>query len=119
MTKDSEPLLEPIEINSEIVSLAPDNSKTWGRVLRLLREKGEHMLHAAAAEINDIEFMGDEIRIYCPNQALFTLLAKYKNRLNELAGSNIITILPPAKGSKRTERIEKLKELFGEKLVVK
>lgn len=106
-------------MNSEDITLTPDLSLLWGKVLRKLRENNEHMLHAAAAEINNIEFTSDEIIIYCPNEPLYALLSKYKKQLNEYAQADVIRIVPPSKGSSKSENIEKLKKLFGEKIVIK
>jgi len=91
-------------------------SKEWGRILRHLRESGESMLHAACANLQDVYFTDDTIEITCRDDATFKLLTKHRATLG--ANINIHKFKPSALMTKN-EVIEKLEDIFGDKLVVK
>ena len=97
-------------------SLNPDMSKEWGKILRNLREGGETMLHAVCADIADVYFTDETIEITCRDDATFKLLTKHRDKLGGCV--NIHKTKPNVLMSKN-EVIEKLEEIFGEKLVVK
>ena len=97
-------------------SLNPDMSKEWGKVLRDLREGGETRLHAACSNLQDVYFTNDTIELTCRDDATFKLLTKHRDKLGGFV--NIHKTKPNVLMSKR-EVIEKLEEIFGDKLVVK
>jgi len=98
------------------INLNPDMSKEWGKILRNLRESGEAMLHAACANLQDVYFTDDTIEITCRDDATFNLLKKHRTALG--ANVNIHKHKPSALMTK-TEVIEKLEDIFGDKLTVK
>ena len=97
-------------------SLNPDMQREWGSILRNLRESGDTMLHTACANLQDIYFTADTIEITCRDDATFKLLTKHRARLG--GNVNIHKFKPSAIMSKH-EIINKLEDIFGEKLVVK
>lgn len=90
--------------------------KEWGRLLRTLRENGEAMLHAACVNLQDVYFTDETIEITCRDDATFKLLTKHRGKLGQ--NVNIHKSKPSALMTKN-EIIEKLEEIFGDKLVVK
>ena len=93
-----------------------DMSKVWGNVLRNLRESGETILHAACENLQLVDFTADTIEITCRDDATFKLLTKHRAKLGPHV--NIHKTKPSVLMSKN-EVIEKLEEIFGEKLTVK
>ena len=90
--------------------------RTWGNILRNLREKGETMLHAACTNLQIVDFTPDTIEITCRDDATFKLLTKHRAKL----GPNInIHKTKPSALLNKNEIIERLEDIFGEKLVVK
>lgn len=103
-------------MHEDSINLNPDMSKEWGKILRHLRESGESMLHAACANLQDVYFTGETIELTCRDDATFKLLTKHRAALGQ--NVNIHKHKPSALMTK-TEIIDKLEEIFGEKLVVK
>ena len=98
------------------MTLNPDMSKEWGKILRGLREGGETMLYAACSNLSDVYFTDDTIEITCQDDATFKLLTKHRDKL----GSNVnIHKNKPSAIMNKTEIIDKLEGIFGDKLVVK
>lgn len=97
------------------ISLNPDIQKEWGKILRALRENGESMLYAACAGLQDVNFTDDTIEITCRDDATFKILTKHRAKLG--LNVNIHKHKPSALMTK-TEVIEKLEEIFGDKLKV-
>jgi hypothetical protein len=106
-------------VDSELIDLTPDMSKTWGTVLRTLRESGESALHAACAELNDIEFTATGIYITCHDAAIYNLLKKHQQKLNTAASYDCIYIGKPKTKAADTGTALRLKEIFGEKITIK
>ena len=95
-----------------------DSSKTWGTVIKGLRERGEVMLHAACTDLRDIEFTAEGINVYCREPSTFALLTKHKKTFDELAGIDVVNIISVDRDTNTRETIEHLKQLFGDKLKV-
>jgi len=93
-----------------------DMSIVWGNVLRNLRESGETMLHAACTNLHLVDFTEDTIEITCKDDATFKLLTKHRAKLGPHV--NIHKTKPTALMNKM-EIIERLEDIFGDKLVVK
>ena len=90
--------------------------KQWGNALRALRESGDAILHAACANLQLVDFTEDTIEITCADDATFNLLTKHRARL----GTNVnIHKYKPSALLNKNEIIEKLEEIFGDKLTVK
>ena len=112
--------IEYAEITGEDIDLTPDMSKTWGTVLKGLRESGENMLYAACSEIKNIDYTQDTIEIKCKDESLYTLLTKHKPKLEKLAGSGCVNIYKPTDNTNGKKHIiDGLTRLFGDKLVIK
>jgi len=90
--------------------------KHWGKTLRDLRESGETMLHAACANLQHVDFTPDTIEITCRDDATFNLLTKHREKLGK--NVNIHKTKSSALMTKN-EIVEKLEEIFGDKLTVK
>lgn len=90
--------------------------RTWGQILRNLRESGETILHAACENLQLVDFTTDTIEITCRDDATFKLLTKHRAKLG--ASVNIHKTKPTAMMNKN-EIIEKLTDIFGDKLIVK
>jgi len=90
-------------------------SKEWGSILRQLRQSGEAMLHAACSNLTDVYFTDDTIEITCRDDATFKLLTKHRSKLGDSV--NIHKQKPSSLMTKR-ELIEKLENIFGDKLTV-
>lgn len=90
--------------------------RKWGATLRNLREGGEIILHAACENLKTVDFTEDTIEITCSDDATFKLLTKHRTKLGEHV--NIHKNKPSALMNK-DEVIEKLEDIFGDKLVVK
>jgi hypothetical protein len=93
-----------------------DMSIVWGNILRDLREGGEMMLYAACAELETVHFTEDTIEITCGNDATFNLLTKHRTKLGPRVNIHKNT---PNNFLSKSEIIEKLEDIFGEKLTVK
>ena len=90
--------------------------KQWGDILRNLRECGETMLHTACANLQLIDFTEDTIEITCRDDATFNLLTKHRAKL----GNHVnIHKTKPSVLMNKNEVIERLQEIFGDKLTVK
>lgn len=102
-------------MQDDMISLNPDMQKEWGKILRNLRESGETILHAACANLQDVFFTDDTIEITCRDDATFKILTKHRAKLGH--NINIHKHKPTALMTK-TEVIERLEEIFGDKLKV-
>ena len=96
-----------------------DTSEIWAKVLKACRENHEKVLFSVCGDICDVEFTRDFVVVTAPNDTAFMILKKYQTTLVKYAGGGYIKIDPPVKVQSRAGTIEKLKELFGDKLVVR
>ena len=94
-----------------------DTSVIWARVLRILRDNDESILHSACSNI-DVEFTNDEIILTTASETVVQVLQRYHGKLNEYAGGQYIKINLGGRTKNRREVVEKLREIFGEKLKV-
>ena len=95
-----------------------DTSEVWARVLKGLRENNESVLFGACSDLRDIEFTGNEIIIHAHNESVYGILKKHLGTLNKYAGGQYIDLQLAKKDAYKTQVIENLKELFGDKLQV-
>ncbi|MCL2850782.1 MAG: hypothetical protein FWE01_00255 [Firmicutes bacterium] len=115
---------EQEEINYEIIDLTPDMSSIWGKVLSQLREH-DSILYAAVSEQVDIDFTREDIRLYTSNQTLYNIMERGLKLLNEIAGTpteindSTIKIFFNKKQTLKTNKIDKLRKIFGEDLIIK
>ena len=90
--------------------------RKWGSTLRNLRESGETLLHAACENLQQVDFTEDTIEITCRDEATFKLLTKHRAKLGDHVN---IHKHKPSNLMSKNEIIEKLEEIFGDKLTVK
>ena len=95
-----------------------DTSEVWAKVLKSLRENGESVLFGACSDLGDIEFTSDCVIITAHNESVYAILKKHLPTLNKYAGGPYIDLKLAKKDTYKTDVIEKLKELFGDKLKV-
>ena len=93
-----------------------DMSVVWGNVLRSLRESGETMLHAACDNLQIVDFTEDTIEITCKDDATFKLLTKHRAKLGPHVN---IHKTKPSNLMNKNEIIERLEDIFGDRLTVK
>jgi len=95
-----------------------DTSEVWAKVLKGLRENGESVLFGACSDLRDIEFTTDFVIITVYNESVYAILKKHLTTLNKYAGGAYIELHLAKKDIDKTRTIEKLKELFGDKLKI-
>jgi len=104
----------------EIVNLAPDMRTLYGQLTRTLRDEKELMLYNLLANQADPFFDREQILIYAKDDTAYQMLQKYQTKLNDLLGCvDTLEIHPPKRNKKKNPKVEKLRALFGDKLVVK
>jgi len=87
-------------------------------VLKHLREGQDASLHSLISNIKDIEFTSDYINISTQDLAKYNILTKNIEGLNKIAGGDIIRIYLNEKKSESNKTVDRLKELFGDKLKI-
>jgi len=95
-----------------------DTSEVWAKVLKGLRENNESVLFGACSDLRDIEFTGNEIIIHAHNESVYGILKKHLSTLNKYAGGQYIDLQRGKQENSKQQTIEKLRELFGEKLQI-
>ena len=103
----------------EDLDLTPDMTKTWGKVIRGLRESGEHMLTAVCAELNTVDYTNDTIEVNCKDESTYNLLVKHKDKLEKFAGLGCVNVHRQVTQKSNQELITGLTNIFGDKLTVK
>jgi hypothetical protein len=88
----------------------------WAKVLRSLREKGEHSLFSLVSNLNSVEFTESSIIITAGSSAEYKVLTANRGKLNRLAGGDYIVVELYQQNKAANENLAKLCELFGEKL---
>ena len=92
-----------------------DTSKVWANVLKGLRESGDIVLHAMCAGLA-VDFCNDFVTITVTDSGRHALLSKHLATLNKFAGGDYIRIELNLRANEKSEKIERLKELFGDKV---
>ena len=96
-----------------------ETQKIWGNILKAIRDEGDVTLLSATSDVV-VTFTHDMIRLVVGSRTVYTLLNKYKFKLDKVAGnSNIVHIVLEQKHERMKTLEEKLCEMFGDKLVVK
>ena len=93
-------------------------SDTWANVLKKLRENKEPVLLGACSDPDDIEFTRDYINLTTYNESVFMLWQKYLDTLNKYAGGDYIRVFLKKRADRNNKTVEKLREIFGDKLKV-
>jgi len=86
-----------------------DMSSVWAEILKELKEKNV-VAFTAASSVTNIEFTNDEIILYVTDAATNELLKKYLPKHVKIVFS---------KELKNNDKIEYLKSILGDKLVIK
>ncbi|MDR1917696.1 MAG: hypothetical protein LBQ05_01785 [Christensenellaceae bacterium] len=86
------------------------------KVLKNLRENNENSLFSLVSNIDDVEFTDGSIIITADSSAEYTVLNQNKAKLNAIAGGDYIVINKRENTKMANENLDKLRELFGEKL---
>ena len=96
----------------------------WGKVVIYLREHNAVALHIACGDITDVDFDGDTFVINTTDTFLYDLLKSNENveelkRALKTFGIERFEINKKEKNiSKSAQDIAKLKEIFGNKLII-
>jgi hypothetical protein len=88
----------------------------WAKILKNLRENNENSLFSLISGIDDPEFTDSGIIITAGSSAEYTVLNQNKDKLNAVAGGDYIVINKKETAKTANENLDKLRELFGEKL---
>jgi hypothetical protein len=88
----------------------------WAKVLKHLRETNENSLFSLISNIDDPEFTDSSIIITAAGAAEYTVLNRNKDKLNAVAGGDYIVVNKKANAAIANDNLDKLRELFGEKL---
>ena len=108
-----------MENDYDLINLSPDMAQSWGRVMHVLRTAGDKMLYSLCSSL-DVAFDRENIIITAPDMATYTMLQKYKPRLDEIIGSDIIELYQPEQLKKQHHPVVPvLKELFADLLEIK
>jgi len=94
-----------------------DTSAIWASVLKKLKEK--HVVaYTAAADIKNIEFTSGEIILYIADETTHDVIKKNLDLIKKYAGGDYVTIVYK-KDKSDHKKIEYLKSVLGDKLVIK
>lgn len=106
-----------------------DNSKLsaktiWGKVVLYLREKKEIALHVACGDIRDVELRDNDFIINVSDGMMINLLEDGINKIKNAIrwqgfDFNLKLKIKTNQKSAEEEDIEKLKNMFGDYLIVK
>lgn len=88
----------------------------WAKILKNLRESGENALFSLVSGIDDPEFTDSSIIITAGSGAEYAVLKRNKDKLNAVAGGDYIVINKREAVKTAGENLNRLRELFGEKL---
>lgn len=92
---------------------------TWVKVLQTLRAQKRYALFALVSSLDDLTFTDTQIIVQTGNDTEYTVLTKNLPLLQELCG-NCLVVNAPRKQEARANLayIEKLKDLFGDKVEI-
>lgn len=98
----------------------------WGTLVANLRRLNLMTLHTACGEIRDIELSGNALNVLVKEDYLYTILTKENNYNQILAllrqieeNIDLKYILKKKPEDKMKVNLEKLKNIFGEELIIK
>jgi len=104
----------------------PNLKQVWGKYLLDLSSKGEMFLYSACEDVKNVELVGDEIKISVTSLLAFNVLNNAENKAGILQFfsnygiKNNITIIKIDENQFKEKTIaDKLKEIIGEKLIIK
>jgi hypothetical protein len=96
----------------------------WGKIVLFLKEHRQVALHVACGDITDVELNGNSLVVNVYEGMLVKLLEEGKKELESAMrwqglDLNIVVNVKSIEKSKEEQDKEKLKEIFGEYLIVK
>ena len=103
-------------------TMSPRN--IWGRVIIYLREHHAVALHIACGDITDVSFDGETFFINTSEEFLYELintqenLKDLKNAFNNFGINKFEIIKKEKKLTKSQHDLAKLKQIFGDKLII-
>ena len=106
------------EFDIEIIDLTPSMSCIWGEILGKIRTSDD-VLFATISDQIDIEFTGEDIRLYTDNESILSILQQGMPVFAQIAGEGKVKILFNKKRSTKNNKVEKLRKLFGDKIKIK
>jgi len=103
----------------EIINLGPDMGSIWGKILSTLRDT-DLTLYSICTSNVDTTFEQETIILTLKDEAMFTILNKHKETIIKNAHPTQIEIILSKKAKKtENEKINKLKEIFKDRLIIK
>ena len=109
--------------NASIINKEPQKNARWyyGETLKALRLKSQMLVYSALAETISVTFCSGVLQIEVPENKLTECLKLDENIkiLTDIAISLGIKISVSTKKDDSDMVVEKLKQLFGDKLVIK
>ncbi|MCQ2381799.1 MAG: hypothetical protein MJ054_00665 [Clostridia bacterium] len=93
----------------------------WARILRTVRSEQRFALFGLLARMNDVEFVGQEIKIHVHNDAEKEMLKQQLPSLQVIAGDSAKLVLQDDTVMVHDENrdyIARLKDLFGDKVEI-
>ena len=96
----------------------------WGRIVLYLRENKQVALHVACGDITDVELEGDNLVVNVYDKMLENLLKEGKREIERAIswqGVNVKLVLnfKSIEKSSQDKDIEKLKQMFGNEIIIK
>ena len=96
----------------------------WGKIVLYLKERRQIALHVACGDITDVRLDGENLVINIEDGMMLNLLTEGKRELESAIrwqGLDLNIVINVKKIEKTAEEqdIEKLKQIFGESLIIK
>lgn len=96
----------------------------WGKVVLYLKENRQVALHVACGDITDVELQGNNLVVNIYDGMLQNLLKEGKREIEKAISwqgvdVNLVLNIKQIEKSEEEQDIEKLKNLFGDMLVIR
>ena len=121
--EDKKKISQMLGANTTIISKEPQKNARWyyGETLKALRLKSQMLVYSALAETISVTFSDGVLQIEVPENKLTECLKMDENIkiLTDIASGYGIKIIVSTKKDDKEMVVEKLKQLFGDKLVIK
>ena len=100
------------------------SKNVWGKVVLYLREHRQVALHVACGDITDVSIDGNDLIINIEDGMIYNLLVDGKRQIENVVRwqgfeLNVKVNIKNIELSSADQDIKKLKDLFGDKLVIK
>lgn len=124
-TVNTENQTQKVEVNNYINQHKSPNF-IWGTLVANLRRLNLITLHTACGEIREVELKGNTLNVLVKEDYLYTILTK-ENNFNQIldllrqieANIDLKFILKKKPEDKIKINLERLKNIFGEELIIK